>query len=137
MAFCLVHAATSKQHPVLQQFGVSLDQHDLRHLVLSNRAACDALLAVAAYLQRHTSPGRSVFTLADGGAATFSMAQDYASTNAKLAAILKDETAAADKREELHWKAVLAKQALVATLRARLKVEQAQEEAARQKYSAF
>ena len=120
VAVCLVHAATSKQHPILPQYGVALDYRDLRypllsdlrqlllsylrHLLLSNlrpvllsdlcprllneRAADNAVLAMAAYLQRHTQPGMQMFTLSNGGHATYAMAEQYAQNGSLLFACI-------------------------------------------------
>ena len=54
-AYCLIHAATAADVPWLTQYGVGLTWQDLSHLVLADRAACDAALAVAAYLRQHTN----------------------------------------------------------------------------------
>ena len=136
VAFCLVHAATSKQHPVLQQYGAALDYRDLRHLVLSDCAANDALLAVAAHLQRHTKPGLQVFTLTNGGGATFAMAQQYAQDSAQLCGIWQAEQAAAEARKQAHWQEVVSKQQLANQLRTKLSSEKAVEAAANQEHQA-
>lgn len=46
-SYCLQHASTLHVHPLLANFGVGLRWADLRHLVLSDRAAVDAGEALA------------------------------------------------------------------------------------------
>jgi hypothetical protein len=133
-AFCMVHAATGNNYTILRGYGVSLRWQDLRHLVLSDRAACDALLAVAAYLQEHTKPGRGVFTLSDGGAATIEMARGYARCDAELAGLLEKEKAAAAERKAKHWQEVTRKKAEAASFRRQLHREQAAVDAAQRAY---
>jgi hypothetical protein len=136
VAFCMLHAAASKEHPILQQYGVGLCWEDLRHLVLSDRTASSAALeAVAAYLQHHTRPGRAVFTLSDGGQATFSMAAQYAQSDADLRGIWLHENVEAEQRKEAHWLKVLEKKQLAAELRAKLVQEEAVEAAAQLAYN--
>jgi hypothetical protein len=130
VAYCMLHAAASRQHPILQQYGVGLRWEDLRHLVLGDRTACDALLAVAAYLQRHSKPGRAVFTLRDGGQATFSMAKEYAQGDTQIMATWKVEQDAAQDRREAHWQEVCGKVQQAESLQAVLTVEEEAEQAA-------
>jgi hypothetical protein len=129
VAYCLVHAAACREHPLLLQYGVGLDWHDLRHLVLSDAAACNALLTVAAYLQSSTQAHREAFSLRDGGRATFRMAAELARTDRALLSIWEQEKAAANARAEQHAKDVQRQQALAQRLRPQL-VEQKRTEAA-------
>jgi hypothetical protein len=134
VAYCMLHAAASREHPILREYGVGLCWEDLRHLVLGDRAACNALVAVAAYLQHHTRPGRSVFTLCDDGQATFSMAEEYAQSSTQLVATWKEQQAAAEKRKDEHWQKVLEKKESSATLQARLIRQKAAEKSALHDY---
>jgi hypothetical protein len=77
-AYCLIHDAAQREHPLLADYGVTPDFCDLQHLVLRDRLASDAAHAVAAYLQQRERPGRSVFSLADSGRATFDFAKEFA-----------------------------------------------------------
>ena len=98
----------------MYSYGVSLDWEDLRHLVLSDKEAVDAALGVAAYLKRHTLVPPlgmgGLFTLRDGGAATFRMASAFAASDAGMATVQKAEAKAAVAREGRHWEEVQAKQ---------------------------
>ncbi|MEW5319231.1 MAG: hypothetical protein WDW38_010396 [Sanguina aurantia] len=85
VAYCFTHAATCTEHPVLLKYGAALRYVDLRHLVLSDKAAVDAALSVGAYLPQHTAvvagtavAGNAVFSLRDGSEATLCMALEYA-----------------------------------------------------------
>jgi crotonobetainyl-CoA:carnitine CoA-transferase CaiB-like acyl-CoA transferase len=77
-----------------------------------------------------------VFTLRDGGMATFMMAAQFAQHNQRLAEVWRREEDAAEERREAHWQEVLRRQALAATIRAQLAQMQADEDAARLQYNA-
>lgn len=136
VALCGAHAAAAQQHTMLLQFGVAVDWEDLKHLVLSDRPAEDAALAVASYLRRHTQPGRPAFSLADGGKATFDLARQYALADARLLQIWQQETGAAAHRRDAHWAEIQRKQAEVARLRTQLEQQKRVLESARSDVSA-
>ncbi|GLC47557.1 hypothetical protein PLESTB_000000900 [Pleodorina starrii] len=120
VGYCLMHTAARLQHPQLESFGAFSDHTDLRHLVLSDRLAVDAALAVAAYLQRckrRGGSGRELFSLRDGGAATLDFAQEFASACPRLQGIWQQEHADAQARVDAHWRKVRSKQTLLAKLR--------------------
>lgn len=122
VAFCLTHAATCAQHPLLRVYGISLQWGDLRHLVLSNRAAVDAALSVSTYLHTRTKAGKEVFSLGGSGPqATFSFAQQFAQADSDLRALWASEQQDAERRKTAHWAEVQRKQALVAKLRAEIR----------------
>ncbi|KAL4428607.1 hypothetical protein ABPG77_008919, partial [Micractinium sp. CCAP 211/92] len=123
VALCAVHAAAALQHPMLLKYGVAVDWKDLKHLVLSDRPAVDAALAVASYLRRHAQPGRPAFSLADGGMATFDLARQFALADARLLQMWEEEAAAAAQRRDAHWAEIRRKQEEVARLRAQLKAQ--------------
>ncbi|GLC47559.1 hypothetical protein PLESTB_000001100 [Pleodorina starrii] len=123
VGYCLMHTAARLQHPQLESFGAFSDHTDLRHLVLSDRLAVDAALAVAAYLQRckrRGGSGRELFSLRDGGAATLDFAQEFASACPRLQGIWQQEQTDAQVRVDAHWREVQRKQALAAKLRTEL-----------------
>ena len=130
VALCLVHRATCAAHPLLQEYGVGVRWQDLRHLVLSDCAACEALRGVAAYLRQHTREGRAVFTLRDGGKATFAQAAAFGQRSPELQRIWREEQATAARRKEAHWAEVWRKQTLAAQLRAELEEKKSAEAAA-------
>ncbi len=122
-AYCLTHAAAGRM-PLVLQYGVlgKRPWEELRHLVLGDREAVDAALAVAAYLQRAAlrSGGRVLFSLEDGGAATVAFAREFASTSPRLVGILAQEEADAEARVRAHWAEVRRKQQLAAQYRQEL-----------------
>lgn len=132
VALCLVHAAAGRQHPLLLEYGVGVSWQDLRHLVLTDKQAEDAMLAVAAYLRRHTKPGKAVFTLADGGKATFELAARFAAQNHSMQRVWQEEQVAAQRRADGHWAEVRRKQDKAAELRALLKQQRQAEKEARE-----
>jgi hypothetical protein len=125
VAYCIMFQAT-RGHQVLSQYGVALRWQDLQHLVLSDKQAVDAALAVAAYLQQHHKPGKEIFSLRDQGRATFDMAQQYAAADGPLQVLLAQEQKAAAERVDAHWRTVQARQAEAQAMR--VKVEEAKEE---------
>ncbi|KAG2494612.1 hypothetical protein HYH03_007377 [Edaphochlamys debaryana] len=134
VAYCLIHAAADQEYSIVQQYGVALSYKDLRHLVLSDRAAVDAALAVAAYLQRRTVPGRELFSLRDSGAATLRMAKEVATSDARLQLLWQQEQADAETRRDDHWAEVQNKQAEASRLRSVLRQLQADGTALRTKH---
>ncbi|GLC49187.1 thioredoxin-disulfide reductase [Pleodorina starrii] len=118
--YCLMREAARREHPIVSRYGVFGSHHDLRHLVLSDRAAVDAALAVAAYLQRHAVVGRPLFSKLDDGGATMQMAGEFAQGCPRLVGIWAAECRDADDRVAAHWAEVQRKQALARKLRAEL-----------------
>lgn len=131
-AYCMADAAACNAHPLVASYGVSLRADDLRHLVLSDRQAVDALLGVAAYLRRRQ--GRPLFSLADGGGATLRFADSFAAADGGMTSTLQQEQAAAAARQAEHWRQVQEKQRKVAQLRAQLLREKQKEAAAQVAY---
>lgn len=125
LALCFVHAATEAAHPLLASYGVGVDWQSLQHLVLSDRPATDAALAAAAYLRKHTQPGRGVFTLADGAQATFQLARRFAQQDGRMKQLWQEEQQAAKERRAAHWEQVEAQKAELVRLRAQLRVQKA------------
>jgi hypothetical protein len=105
---------------VLSQYGVALRWQDLQHLVLSDKQAVAAALAVAAYLQQQYKPGKELFSLRDGGSATFLMAKQYAAADGRLQLLLAHEQQAAAERVNAHWRVVQEKQADARNIRPQL-----------------
>jgi hypothetical protein len=126
VAYCILFQAT-RGHPVLKQYGVALRWQDLQHLVLSDRQATDAALAVAAYLQKQHKPGKDLFSLRDQGSATFDMARQYAAADEGLQQLLTLEQAAAERRTEAHWAKVSEKKKQAQELRKQLSEAQAEQ----------
>lgn len=74
IACAMVFTAVRHKYPkTMMDHGVCLCPNDLRHLVLSEKIAVDAALKLAEFLRRHTRQSRAVFSLLDGGNATFAM----------------------------------------------------------------
>ena len=114
--FCMVHAATRKKHTILNGYGVALDANELRHLVLSDRHAVDAMLRVVVYLRRNGRQS-AVFRLGADDDATFEMAEQYARDDAKIKAIWNEEQHNAKEREDNHFEEAQRKQLLSRELR--------------------
>eukprot|EP00798_Chlamydomonas_sp_ICE-L_P025427 gene25427-11087_t len=124
VATCLIHKACCLQHPIASQYGIGLDWRALEHLVLSNREAVDAALSVSNYVKAHTQLDRSLFSLGDGGEATFRMTEEFARGNAELRKLQDEEYSAATARVQAHWEEVVRKQLLAADLRKQISAEE-------------
>lgn len=121
-AYCLMEAASTQQHPLLKEYGVSLDWTDLRHLVLSSKQAKDAAHAVAAYLKTRTRPGQEAFAMRAPSSfgPTLRLAQRFGKDNSKIQTLLAQEQASAKARVAAHWDVVKQKQAKAAEIRSKL-----------------
>eukprot|EP00899_Mesostigma_viride_P019526 jgi/Mesvir1/27575/Mv07320-RA.1 len=135
VAFCFADAHGCVEHPLLQKYGVALRWEDLGHLVLGDRLAVDAALAVGEYLRARTNRSRDVFTLRGArgpslsactslgwDSSTMSMAAKMAEEEGtalgeQIRSLWRAEQEDAQKRVEGHWKEVLRKQKLVRELR--------------------
>jgi hypothetical protein len=107
-------------YPLATEYGASLDYKDLRHLVLSDRQAVDATMAVATYLSQQEKPGQDLFSLRDHGKATFLFAKEFAIEDQQMMELWQEEKSDADARVEKHWDEVKEKQKLAAALREKL-----------------
>ncbi|CAM9896127.1 unnamed protein product, partial [Ectocarpus fasciculatus] len=102
-------------------FGVCLRTADLQHLVLADKLAVDAALGLADYLTfANCGTEKAIFSLADGGRATFSLALKVASGSPELRRIWENEVVAANRRCDAHWAKVEAQQATLVKLRKEL-----------------
>jgi len=119
-AYCISFQAARHEHAhVMKGFGVALDWHDLRHLVLGDKLAVDAALKVAAYLHAYTVPNQAVFSRSCAGShPTFNLALLFATNSISLMGIWQEEQKAAIARRDDHWQEVQRKQKLAAELRA-------------------
>ena len=121
IAYAVVFEVTRAKRSVsMQKIGVCLCPDDLRHLVLSDKISRDAMLQVAAYLHRHTHEGKSIFSLSDGGDATFELAATVGHRCRRLQKIRKDEMKAAKTRKDNHWEEVNRKKLECAKLRRKI-----------------
>ena len=118
IAYAVAFEVTRAKWSVLMQhFGVCLCPDDLRHLVLSDKISRDAMLQVATYLRRHTRKGKAIFSLADGGDATFELAATVGHSSTHLQKIWGNEMEAAETRQNNHWEEVKRKKLECANLR--------------------
>jgi hypothetical protein len=119
VAYCLTHQAARAAHQLVSQFGVALDWEDLRHLTLTDKAATDAALGVASYLQQHSKAGRELFHLSQQEP-SLSFADQYAAADSDMRGLLSVHRAAADARMDAHYRVVQRQQAEARQLGTRL-----------------
>ena len=135
-ALCMADGAARAAHPALMKpYGVAVDWSELRHLLACDAAATAALRGCADYLRQHTVLQRPLFSLRDGGAASFAFAQAFAAADSRMLGTWHEEQTAAQARQAAHWQEVQRKQRLAAQLRQQLAQKKAAEEAARQAHS--
>ncbi len=134
--FCFADQSARLLHPaVCEDFGVALDWRQLGHLVLGDRLATAALLAVADYLKRRAAGRPPVWSLrADD--ATLSLALAYSRASPRIGELWADERADAAQRREKHWAEVQRKQALARKLRVELASLESEERQLRSKKDA-
>jgi hypothetical protein len=122
-AYCLMDASARHHHPErMAGYGVSLHWTDLRHLVLSDRAAVDAALGISDYLKANDrGAGFELFSLRDDGRATLQFAHHFAAKSAEHLQLLKAEQDAAAERVGAHWQRVQQQQQQAADLREQLR----------------
>jgi hypothetical protein len=116
VAYCLIHNLSQTSHSVLRKFGVALNAHDVRHLVLAEKRAIDVMLRVHAYLVKHTLASREVFSLRCE-ALTYIFAEQISRGDENICRIWQEEQNDAARRVEAHWAEVRRKQQLAAKLR--------------------
>ncbi|KAG2455049.1 hypothetical protein HYH02_000874 [Chlamydomonas schloesseri] len=110
-AFCLADELAGRQQALVLDYQPPLQFSDLWHLVLSDRLAVDALLAVAAYLHaRQRCAGPLLFSLRDDGKGTLAFAASFAAADSSLAGVLMRERADAAARVQAHWALVQQRQ---------------------------
>eukprot|EP00198_Chlamydomonas_reinhardtii_P008814 XP_001698151.1 predicted protein [Chlamydomonas reinhardtii] len=135
-AYCLAHDSVARRHPMVRGYRPALQFEDLRHLVLSDRPAVDAVLAVAAYLnQQQQCGGPPLFSLRDGGSGTFGFAERFAGQDSQLQQILASERADATARVDAHWANVQQQKRELAKARQDLASLQATEQSLRTQLS--
>jgi hypothetical protein len=116
--FCLTDRAARSLFELLQDYGVSLNMKDLRHLVLSDKLASDALFAVGKYLVDMESRP-PIFSLRSDDA-TLSFAEAFSRSDAPIEIIRKAEAVKALGRKNSHWDKVQRMQVVVRRLQVEL-----------------
>jgi hypothetical protein len=119
VAYCLTHQAARPAHSLVSQFGVALDWWDLRHLVLTDKAAADAALGVASYLQQHSKAGKELFHLSQQEH-SLRFADQYAAADSSMCDMLSAHKTAAEARMDAHYEAVQRKHEEARQLRRQL-----------------
>ena len=116
ISHCLVHAAATREHPLLLNYDVALKCSDLHLLVFSEKAPTDAVLAVAAYLKSYKKSRPMIFSLSDQSG-TFRMAKEFSLSNPSILSIWDGESRFAEARKDENYMNVQKKQRTAAGLR--------------------
>lgn len=121
VVYCLVHHSEKAAHPLLESYGVCLRWADLRHLVLRDRGAWEALLNVRSYLAQNEATSRPLFSLKTP-LPTFAFAEAFAlnGPDPAMRETWEKEKADAKIREDKYWAEVRRKQELARQLRAEI-----------------
>ena len=108
-AFCMVHNSTMNEYRLLDKYGVAIHWSDLQCLVLFDKVAVDAALAIARYLRSSAAKGDPIFShLAKD--ATFRLAGEFAQDSPQMQTTWVKESDAASTRKEARWQEVQEKQ---------------------------
>ena len=100
IACCWAHRSAIEHHPVYSEYSAALDPSDLKHLVLRERKAIDALCAVQAFLKRHRSRSHVPFR---DHSATLRLAFDVTSNSELLLDRYRIECDTANRQIELRY----------------------------------
>ena len=106
---CLAHRAVAAEWPQVTSYSLPVYADDLRRLALGSAAEMQAALRVAEYVSAHCGNGRTMFSTADGCAATWELADEFARGSAGLQTVLEHEHELAEQRNAALWAAVEAK----------------------------
>lgn len=124
IAMCFAHQQAAYEWPQLRNFSLPVQADDLRHLVVSDCLASEAVRAVAAYVSfvNCNSIDRPVFSTRTD--ATVKLASAFAHGNEALTKQLNEEIRVSVARIEEHWEAIVQKQQLVTVIQEKLSVAQ-------------
>ncbi|KAI9190530.1 uncharacterized protein BJ171DRAFT_482966, partial [Polychytrium aggregatum] len=108
IAFAMFHKAGLQICPLLSGYGVAIDYHDLRVLVLDQDHALEALALVTEYLRSHDIPERRVFSTRhrDDQANNNAFAVEFSRTSNEIQAFWKHECDQASQRAAQHYEEV-------------------------------
>lgn len=122
IAMCFAHKQAAYEWPQLHKFALPVQADDLRHLVVSDCLASEAVQAVAAYVSsvNCNSIDRPVFSTRTD--ATIKLASAFAYGNEALTKKLNEEIRVSVARIEEHWEAIVKKQQLVTEIRGKQSV---------------
>lgn len=116
VSYCLIHQAAAAAHSRVLQYGVALDCQDLKHLLLTDKAATDAALGVGSYLHQHSGHYGKLFHLTQQNP-TLSFADAFAAADSSMCSKLVQLEADAAARMDKHWQQVQKQQAEARQLR--------------------
>ena len=115
IAFCLTYQATSKLYPLLQKYGSPLCYEDLRHLVLGEKLAIEALVHVSAYLSnKQERPVFCIRTKILSETHTFDLAYKFSESSEQIMTEYQRHVDDSENRDTVYWKEVEAKRAKIA-----------------------
>jgi hypothetical protein len=123
--FCVIHHAALRSHPQLRAFSVSVDWHDMEHLVLEDIASAATMLHVCEYLRAARGAKRPVVFSGRAGehGGTDALADVVSAADQELRRLWADERTRAAQREAGRYEQVRLKQIEAARLRASLTAE--------------
>jgi len=120
----LIFATAEETYTFMDKCGVGLQAQDLRHLVLPEKSAVEAALAVHKFLQDRD--GDPIFSLREGEeSCTYDFAALCCKSIADLNRIHEDEESDAKIRVKSHWEEVQRKQKLAEQIRGEIQTLEA------------
>lgn len=119
IAYCMVHFIMVCEVPIIVQYSIPLDPKLLRHLVLSDSLAVEAVFALTEYIYKYRRNEQYFFSQLPTDN-TMAFAFDVASSTQVLMDVWNTEREAAEARVARRWEHIRQRQALLATLDAQM-----------------
>ncbi|KAF0710192.1 Aste57867_5643 [Aphanomyces stellatus] len=119
IAFCLIHQDCETQYPLVKNYRTPLPWKELRHVVLPEKKASDAVSLVAAYIRGRSPKNLSLFSIQEHEG-TYDFAKHFAAHDKGMLERWEHEKTLLRSQEKRYMDQVRAKQAKVEKLRAQL-----------------
>ncbi|KAF0725418.1 hypothetical protein Ae201684_016188 [Aphanomyces euteiches] len=118
VAYCTIHHTCEAQHPLVREYKTALNWEDLRHLVLSDRKATEALQLVAQYIRQRSSRKWPLFSLQDPAGTSGYFARAFAQQDEKILQRWHTEEHKLNLKKQTYMQEVRTKKARLVQLRA-------------------
>lgn len=113
---CLAHRSSMEEFPEVSKFALPVVSDDLRHLVLSDDSAQNAVLEAASFVSSVNTSATKGFTFSTSSDSTELLAAEFSRDSPALKEHFEQEKLLAEQRIEAHWQIVLKMQATVRRL---------------------
>ncbi|KAG9409930.1 hypothetical protein AC1031_020242 [Aphanomyces cochlioides] len=118
VAYCTIHHTCEAQHPLVREYKTALNWEDLRHLVLSDRKAIEALRLVAQYIRQRSSKKWRLFSIQEPAGTSDNFAREFAQQDERMLQRWQTEEHKLNLKMQTYVQEVRTKKARLAQLRA-------------------